>query len=358
MNKKKDYFISLGAGHHQYPLIRSALSEGYSLIGIDQNMNSEGMSLCDIKIVESILNTRRVYEKISLTTLDSSIKGGFSASYGEALSSWAYLAERLDLKGTKKNMVEHLLDKLRVRETLDSLEKAQKKSFKQPKFIPIHMKIEVSELEEKIGYPMIIKPKNGYMKKDIFLIEDQKQLKNFIKKMSSGKNALSTMICEKYIFGIEITVVGLVEDSDFHLIFLSDKVTSAYPPFIELEHVFPSKLFFMREKIIDAHQNIVEKFQIECSPIVSEWKYYDEDLYLIEISPQIPGEYLGSFLIPKLINYDYFQNLVRLMTSRKIKKLIGRTSSPIEGGVLDIGSKDPPRIFGSSGRSILIFQGF
>ena len=342
MNKKKSYFISLGTGHHQCPLIRSALSEGYSLIGIDQDMNSEGMPLCDIKIIESILDVERLHEKVSLITLGLSIKGGFSASHGEALSNWISLAEKLGLKGIRKKTAEYFLDKLRIREALKPLTKGKKKAlFKQPKFTPICTRITASELEKSIGYPMIIKPKNGYMKKNISLIEDRRQLKTLITQSPSQKNAMRTMICEEYIPGMEITVVGLVEDSNFYLILLADKITSTCPPFIELEHIFPSKLFFMKEKIIDTHQSILETFQIECSPIVSEWKYFNGDLYLIEVSLQVPGEYLGSFLIPKLIDYDYFRNLVKLMTDNKIKKINWESTKKHKSGSIQYWQQRP-----------------
>ena len=74
----------------------------------------------------------------------------------------------------------------------------------------------------------------------------------------------------------------------------------------------------LRKDIEGMHQDIVDILQIPCSPIVSEWKYHQGKLYLIELSPQIPGEHMGDYLIPRSLNYPYFLNLVKLTTGEDI----------------------------------------
>ena len=59
MSKKNGYYISLGAGDNQIPLIQAAKARDLLVIGVDQNINASGMSLCDLKIEESILNYRK-----------------------------------------------------------------------------------------------------------------------------------------------------------------------------------------------------------------------------------------------------------------------------------------------------------
>ena len=320
MNKKKSYYISYGTGSHQEPLIRAALEQGYKVVGVDQDIQSAGMSLCDIKIEESILNFRKIYKKLSLLPVDLEIVGGFSASFGKAILSWAYLVERLKLNGLTRPLTEVLLDKYETRRTLKE-SKIKNKLYQQPRFTTVGSYIVLNNLVEKVGFPMVIKPKQGYAKKDIFLIEDMKKLKKFLNKGFLKEKNINPgkMIFEGFVPGNEITVVGFVQNFRFHLVSISDKRTSPYPPFIEVEHTSPSMFHGLKETIEGAHQNIVDALQIPSSPVVSEWKYRNRHLYLIEISPQIPGEYIGQFLIPSSLEYDYFANLVRLTLDQNIE---------------------------------------
>ena len=319
MSEKNQYYISCGTGKNQLPLIQAAKDLGYKVVGVDQNIYSKGMKLCDLKIEESILNPKNVYQRLLENLVPCEIIGGFSASYGQAIASWSYIAERLNLYGLPLPLAEVLLDKLILRQSLNNL-KEKSSIFEQPNFMGLSSRIVLDNIHHKLGYPIIFKPRSGYSKKNIFIITNKKDLKTKINKSFFEKKNIhpKQMILEKFIQGNEITVVGFVQNFTYHMIFMSNKLTAPHPPFIEIEHSFPSNMHHLRKKIEAMHQAIVNTFQIPCAPIVSEWKYYDGKLYLIELSPQIPGEQMGDYLIPRSLNYPYFLNLVKLTTGRSI----------------------------------------
>ena len=78
--------------------------------------------LCDQKIQESELNYRKVYYKICNLIEPSQIAGGYAASYGEALASFAFLCERLSIIGLSRTLMETVLDKYLVRRRLSDIE--------------------------------------------------------------------------------------------------------------------------------------------------------------------------------------------------------------------------------------------
>ena len=333
--KEKQYFISLGAGYHQTPLIKAARDLGYRVIGVDQDMHAQGLEFCDIRIEESILNYRKISYKLELAMMDGDIAGGFSASYGEAVLSWSYLADKLKLIGLPRTLSEHMLDKYWVRDNL-TLMKHEK--FGQPNFLEIAGKIKRSAVDS-VGYPVVIKMREGHGKRNIAEKKDFESVKKYFSPTNLKHRKLSgtSMLIEEKIFGDEITVTGFVQDFKYTLIAITDKVVSDKPPFIEIEHKYPSVHSDLSEKIHDIHQEAVEVLNLPNTPIVSEWKLHRGKLYLVEMSAQIPGEYLASYLIPAAMNYDYYNNLIKLCTGESVKypPSLSRTKSGSVKFVLD-----------------------
>jgi len=317
MKKRKlEYIVSLGAGLNQIPLIKAAIGQGYRIIGIDKDMQAPGLDLCDIKIEESITNYRRIAYKLGMSMIDGPIVGGISGSFGGAVLSWAYLVEKLQIIGPGRAITEAMLDKYEVRKKLEVIDHPL---FAQPLYFSPDEKLKKSQIV-KVGFPLIVKPRVGHAKANVFELKDYEQARLFftMKNLKTMKVLPHDLIIEEKIEGDEITVTGLVQDFTYTLIALTDKVTSKVPPFIELEHLYPSKHREFAGQLREIHQQIVESIQLADCPVVSEWKIRDGKLYLIEFSLQAPGEFLGPFLIPRAIQYDYYTNLVLLATGKPI----------------------------------------
>jgi hypothetical protein len=147
--EKDGFYLSLGAGENQLPLIRAAREQGLKIIGVDRNLGAVGLKYCDLKIEESILNYRKIYYKISSLVEPSQIAGGYAASYGDALASFAFLCERLSIIGLSRTLMETVLDKLQVRKRLTGLEHS---NFAQPNFLEISQSMHREEIEQ-LGFP-------------------------------------------------------------------------------------------------------------------------------------------------------------------------------------------------------------
>ncbi|HOQ12676.1 MAG TPA: hypothetical protein PK104_09970 [Spirochaetota bacterium] len=52
--KSSDFFVSIGSGINQIPLIKEAKKAGFQVIGVDINPTAPGFYHCDLKIQESI----------------------------------------------------------------------------------------------------------------------------------------------------------------------------------------------------------------------------------------------------------------------------------------------------------------
>ena len=78
------YFVSIGAGYNQIPLIQEAKKQGFNVIGIDKNASSPGFIKCDLKDQESIDDYKEIYTKLQELLFDGKIFGILTKSYGNA----------------------------------------------------------------------------------------------------------------------------------------------------------------------------------------------------------------------------------------------------------------------------------
>ncbi|HNH09297.1 MAG TPA: biotin carboxylase, partial [Leptospiraceae bacterium] len=120
MTGKKGYFISIGGGENQLPLIRAVKDSGYRLIIADRNPKAPGFKEADIKIMESVTEYRRIYNYILKTLLDAPIVGIGCRSFGRASVSAAYLADKLRLNGNTVNSVKFFQNKFQYKKYLQT----------------------------------------------------------------------------------------------------------------------------------------------------------------------------------------------------------------------------------------------
>ncbi|HRP69548.1 MAG TPA: hypothetical protein PLY93_08455 [Turneriella sp.] len=309
------YYLSLGAGANQLPLIRAARAHGLKVIAVDQNMDALGFKESDLRIQESIFNYRKIFYKIVKIVDPSQIVGGYAASYGSALLSLAFLCERLHLIGLSRTLVETVQDKLQVRRLVSSIEH---NSFAQPLFVEIVQALRREEIEQ-LGFPLIAKIRRGASKKHIYKLENWGEVKNFLSRRNLDDLGIRGSDLEQYIEGDEIIVTGFSQNFNFNLVSIHDRIAAKEPPYIDLEHRFPSKYAHLAGAIRDVQNQVCIKLQLADTPVVSEWKVVAGRLYLVEFSAQIPGEHVADFMIPKGLGYDYFKNLVRLTLGEKVE---------------------------------------
>ena len=294
-------FVSIGAGTNQIPLIAEAKSKGLRVIGVDMDSMAPGSKLCDLRIQESIHDYDRIYTLLNEALFDSIISGIMTRSYGEAVTTTAFLCEKFGLPFLPFSVCENFTDKLCMKNTIIS------HNINTPELIP---GAKLSKLKDK-SFPIIKKPVDGYAKKGIKLINNSHELKEEIQPANSKK----TFIFEKYIEGDEIIVIGIVHQGHYYLVDITDKTKSVDPPFIDISHTSPSKYAHLDEQITQIGQSVAGAFSIANSPLLMEFIVgKDEALYLIEALPEFGGESLADIVIPKATGYNFIREAINSHT--------------------------------------------
>lgn len=308
---EKGFFISIGAGKNQCPLIQTAIANGMKIIAVDKNDQAPGFEFASIKIIESVTEFRKIHNTLSSFPLTYSILGIGARSFGPAVYTTAFIAERLGLKYFTGASVKTFQNKLNLKENLYN------EGIRVPQSYRWRTKLELKETLSAISYPCIIKPSGQHAKIGIEMLKDQGELNQ---KLSSIKDDASWLL-EEYIIGDEITVSGFVDNGKFILVAISDKITSSEPPFIELSHRLPSSYNFLSGEIIVICQNIILATGLTYGPIIAEFKIDKQnDIFLIEFMPEIGGEYLAEHLIPVHFSYNYLENLINLLTGKEFQR--------------------------------------
>ena len=311
---KSGYFISIGAGKNQLPFILKLKELGFRVIAVDQNSNAVGFAHSEIKIIQSILDYRKIYAAILKLYLDEPIIGIGVRSYGKAVLTASYIAKNLQLIGDDWQVLEKFYNKKTMKTYLGENDVLVPRSYSWKSFRS------ASKFIQSISFPCILKPIDTVAKLGIEIFVTPETLQ---KRLSQIKNQDNLFLLEEFIEGNEVTVLGFVQNGKFQLVSISDKVTTSYPPFLEISHRLPTTQIKSLGELKLICQNIVSLTGLENSPLVAEFKITPRgEIYLIEVMPEIGGEYIADHLIKEFYSYDYFKNYVQL--------LLGNPISPVE----------------------------
>lgn len=311
---KSGYFISIGAGKNQLPFILKLKELGFRVIAVDQNSNAVGFAHSEIKIIQSILDYRKIYAAILKLYLDEPIVGIGVRSYGKAVLTASYIAKNLQLIGDDWQVLEKFYNKKTMKTYLGENDVLVPRSYSWKSFRS------ASKFIQSISFPCILKPIDTVAKLGIEIFVTPETLQ---KRLSQIKNQDNLFLLEEFIEGNEVTVLGFVQNGKFQLVSISDKVTTSYPPFLEISHRLPTTQIKSLGELKLICQNIVSLTGLENSPLVAEFKITPRgEIYLIEVMPEIGGEYIADHLIKEFYSYDYFKNYVQL--------LLGNPISPVE----------------------------
>ncbi|TGN13978.1 ATP-grasp domain-containing protein [Leptospira ilyithenensis] len=302
-------FISIGAGKNQLPLILAAKERGLHVIGIDKNSTAVGFSHCDIRILESTKEYRKILHAMSRVPMTEKLQGVATRSFGDATYSASYLSEKFKLIGNPSTSVSLFSNKKQIKSILE------KKGILVPKTQTIGLEKKVTKKTELPKFPIIVKPSLGFAKRGIQIIEEEKAWTDLQKTIKSDQ-----WIVESKIEGDEVTALGFIVSSKFYLLSLSDKITTKEPPFLEVAHITPSERIDMAGEIKMICQSIVNLTKLKNGPFVAEFKINSQgDCYLLESAPEVGGEFLAEQLLPKHYGYSYFSDLISLYLGEKPK---------------------------------------
>lgn len=298
-----DFFVSIGAGINQIPLIIEAKKANFQVIGVDINASAPGFYHCDLKVQESIEDYENIYIKLRELLVDGKISAVMTKSYGNAIITTSYLCEKFGLPFIPFEESKKFLNKRVTKKIYNELK------IPVPQILPITPKTKISALKESI-FPVIAKPQTGHAKINVKLLKNRDELSSFI---SQHKD--EDFIYERFVEGREIICAGQIHQRKYYNITISDKRTSPQPYFADIMHTTPSVYSHLSAQIIEIGQKITEAFNIQTSPMIMEFVIDKDDrLYLLESVPEFGGEFIPDVMIPSATGYNHLRNSINAAT--------------------------------------------
>ncbi len=307
-NQPLKFFVSVGAGLNQIPLIREAKNLGFQVIGVDNNASAPGFCHCDLKIQESIDNHVAIYTKLLELLVDGGIHGVMTKSYGTAILTTAYLADKFKLPYLPTSAGILFLNKRKMKALL------RKHSIPTPPIVAAAIRAGGLAIPES-AFPVIIKPNIGHAKMNVRRVDGPDE---FIRHVTARASAGEDILIEKFIPGDEIIAAGLIHEGRYHLVEITDKITSHPPFFVDLMHTTPSRHLHLADDIRRIGQMIADASGIVSSPLIMECVINGNDApCVIEAVPEFGGEFIPDVLIPASAGYSIIRESIRSMSGQE-----------------------------------------
>lgn len=319
--------LVFGGGPLQLSIIEVANSMGFQTIVIDPDADAPGKKEAGFFYVIS----GNDYERTLEIAKKHDVKGIVTAATDKPILMMCQIAKELNLPFPSFESCVTLLDK------------AKFKTFLSLNNLP-HAKgvlLQGSSVPPQNGFefPIIIKPVVNSGSRGVIRVNNQSELPNAIAETLKHSYDKRFLI-EEFIEGDEISVEALVQKRIVHIVQITDKNVSLAPYNVEMGHVQPSKYEYLKDKIRDLLQIIVDKTGLDNCALHPEIKVNDGKITIIEVGPRLGGDYITSHLVKLSTGVNIEQELVNLsvgkvitLSNSKMASLISYFDFPINSRI-------------------------
>jgi biotin carboxylase len=219
----REYLLSLAAARHPLWLFdESEITWQREFV--------RGGTVLDVRDTDAVLSAAR---ELAATTQVLGV-----LSWDEMLAfNTAYVARELGLPGAGIDAAQACRDKLRGRQLLTAAGVAQ------PRFEFATDEAQAVAAAERIGYPVVVKPRGMAASIGVSLARDARAAREAFhaaeaaSRLPAAPSYQGGALIEEYLAGPEISVDGAVLDGRYTPMFLARKMVGMHPYFEELGHV-------------------------------------------------------------------------------------------------------------------------
>lgn len=293
----------IGASYLQLPLVEKANEMGVYTICFAWEEGAVCKELCDDFYSISILEKKKILEICRTLKID----GIISIASDVAVPTVNFIANALNLIGNSIDSSLRSTNKFLMRNAFEFV------NLLNPKFVELDKNYNTKELSGLI-YPLIVKPVDRSGSKGITVVKIPENLDKSIQ-YALDESFTDKVIIEEFIRGEEISVETISWKGEHYILTFTDKITSGFPHFVELEHHQPSKYLNskLRKQIEDQITLGLNSLGIKYGASHSELLITESgEIYLIEIGARMGGDFIGSDLVFLSTGYDYLKGVINI----------------------------------------------
>ncbi len=297
----------LGASVLQLPAIQKAKEMGFEVVAVDMNPDAVGFKVDGvIKEVISTIDIPAVVDSAKRHKID----GVMTLASDMPMRTVAAVTKELGFKGVTADTALKATDKAVMRETF------KEHGVPSPEYYKVTDKQEFLDAVKGFMRPFIVKPADNSGSRGVFLIEDFSDMEaaekayEYSKKYSRNGN----VVVEEYMTGPEVSVETLTVGGQFHVLQITDKMTTGAPHFVEIGHSQPSCL---SEEDKRAIRELAEKASravgIVDGPAHAEIIVAKDGPKMVEIGARMGGGCITTHLVPLSTGVDMTKSVIEMV---------------------------------------------
>lgn len=317
------WFMVLGAGEFQLPLIRAAKARGLLVAAVSIPGDYPGFAeadarvLCDVRDKEAVLKAAREYGICGIATDQTDIP----------VPTAAYVAARLGLPGMSEETALNFTDKARMRALCERAG------------LPTIPSRQVGSLEQaraflrRLGAPAILKPVDNQGSRGVCRVASEEELaEKFSQAMAYSQK--KEVILEKFICGRELEVDSMVIGGQVTVLATGDirLFTSLPGTFSAYLRSYPSQ----QAPALCARLEEVNRLTVQALGMkqgITHGEYIaaeDGEIYLIEIAARGGGNFIASHIVPHQSGLNNEELILEMALHHHIRR---PALKPAEGAV-------------------------
>lgn len=294
----------VGASYLQLPLVRKAKEMGLRTICFAWEDGAVCKPEVDRFYPISIVDKDRILE----VCREERIDGITSIASDVAVPTMAYVASKLGLVGNSVESAAKSTNKYLMREAFAAA------GVSVPRFAVVS---DVAELERQVAslrYPLIVKPTDRSGSMGVTKVDTFGQL------VPAVEVAVADSFCKKAVVEEcitdmhEVSVEGISWEGEYHLLQITDKITTGAPHYVELGHHQPAELSGeLRAKIIAEAEKGVKALEVQNGATHAELMITAAgEVYVTEIGARMGGDFIGSDLVRLSTGYDFVRGVIEV----------------------------------------------
>lgn len=299
----------LPGGIWQIKLIESVKNQGYKVLNTAPYKDSPGFAYADYYELADALDKEK--------NLEIAEKYGVQAVLSDqsdiAVPTVAYLNEKLGFPGIGCEAAKLFTNKAYMRRFL------VENSFPCPDFKECKNIQEASEFLKQHDR-IIIKPIDSQSSRGVFVIDSSEELREKFEIAKSYSNSEKIVLAEEFIEGEEFTIDG-IKFYDRHwctAISLKEEFYGSNRNISKIQYFSHYHPQFDYDKLRELHNKLVEKMGLRFGLTHAEYRYCNEEFYLIEVGARGGGSNLSGTIVPYMSEVNHYEMLLRMSLGEKI----------------------------------------
>lgn len=308
----------LGASHNQLELIKTAQELGYKVLVSDMYPNPPGKELADFFEQANTVDkekTLAIAEKYKISAICTD-------QTDVAVTTVAYIADKLKLKGIGYEVAQRFTDKRLMREALEAnLPESYKNSIPKFRFFKDAtscLETIQSLFKEFNDDTLIVKPINSQGSKGVGKISSSDpELKNKIK-LAFKESREAGILVESFINGYEVAVESYIEDGKVYPLSISKKYHYKSNPCLDQKVEFIGDIDKeLEQKLFDLNSTVIKTLGQNFGLNHAEYRVMNNEPYLIETAARGAGSNVSGKIVPFLTQFDTNKALINSLSDIK-----------------------------------------